>query len=186
MKALFRFLIVAVIAGAAVSCIPKLKDADGQPTTEQNVLAEGKALIQHWKEQVAILEAKPNLSPEEQGQLAKYQGYLDEADFYMADVTTPEGGIDEAAVVRGASSLLPFPFNLLVGAGVAGGLEWWRNRNKRTSFVRLIDTLNRLKKDDPAFAEALHNNTAVIRAELGPTANRLIDRVRDGHNLPAF
>jgi hypothetical protein len=164
--------------------MPALKDSEGQPTTEANVIEEGQALLQSYKTQIAMMESWPELSPKEQGKLAEMKGYVAEVEHFSEALVTPEGELDVPAAVTGGAMLLPFPWNLVVGVGGGAFAEWWRGRKKRQSFVKLVEAINRIKAKDTTdgknFAEALDKVGPELRMEMGETAMRTVDKVRNG------
>jgi hypothetical protein len=143
-------------------------------------MTETNSLLQSWKDQIAILEAKPSLSAKEQGKLAELKANLVEIESYVAQATTPEGGIDVGGAVTGGAMLLPFPWNIIGAVGAGGIVEWWRNRKTRTSFQRLVEGINRVKDKDDQLANAFDANSEALRTAMGDKAAREVDRVRKG------
>lgn len=169
-----------LLLGVFWACTQTLKGPDGQPTTEQDVVAEGNALMTSWKSQIAALEARPTLSPVDQGNLAKLKAQLANAEADMSLATTPGGGIDAGAAATSIGMLLPPPWNIPVAVLGGGVVEWFRSRKKRKSFERLVDAINKAKKKTPAFATAIDTVGPDLRLSMGETAAAEVDRVRNG------
>jgi hypothetical protein len=171
-------LSVIVISSVLYACTSQLVGPDGQPTTEQAVLLEANALMSSWKQQIAALEAKPDLSPKEQGQLAEYKGYVATGERLMAEVTTPEGTVDVGKAVSAGTMFLPPPWNIPATVLAGGVIEWLRGRKKRKSFQKLVEAINATKSKNESFAVALDTVGPDLRSAMGETAAAEVDRVR--------
>jgi hypothetical protein len=176
-----RFLATCTIVFCLLlACEGQLLGPNGEPTTEQNVVIEANALMESWKSQIAALEARTDLTPTEQGELAKRKAQLAFAEGEMNNIVTTEGGIDAGAAVTSGAMLLPPPWNIPASIFLGGAVEWFRSRKKRKSFQNLVEAINKAKVKNATFGIALDGVGPELRADMGEAAAREVDRVRKG------
>ena len=187
MRPLARMTVITILAAYSMLFVDSCATmSQVSPTVISATYDEAAALVDAAKQEIARLEAKTDLTPDEAGQLAKSKAWVANIETLIADIRSNADAQgrepDVGDVITGLTPLLGpwgIPASIIVGAGA----EWWRGRKKRKSFDTLrglVNAFNRVKAKDGEFANALDKAGPALRAEMGTTVRNDVDVIRNG------
>ncbi len=162
------------------------------PTLVQAGFMEAEVLISNAKTEILMLKAKAAtgvpLTPDEAATLARTEAWINSTSKLLQDAQARAAAAgrapDAGDLITGLAPLLgPVGIPLSIVAGAAS--EWWRTRKKRTSFDALVGAIDKVKNNNPLFAEQMDKVGPELRNEMGTTAKSMIDKMRHGHSIPA-
>ena len=176
-----------VLAAMLVLAVPSCATmSQVSPTAISATYDEAAALVDAAKQEIARLEAKIDLTPDEAGQLAKSKAWVANIETLIADIrSNADAQGREPDVGDVITDAAPFfgPYGMFASVLLGAGSEWWRGRKKRKSFDTLrglVNAFNRVKAKDGEFANALDKAGPALRAEMGTTVRNDVDVIRNG------
>ena len=154
------------------------------PTMVSATYTEADALIAGAQQEIARLEAKADLTPNEVGQLAKAKAWVANIEARIVEGRAGAEGreLDAGDVITAAAPFLG-PYGIPIGVAAGAISAWWRGRKKRKSYDTLtgmIRAYNRVKAKDGEFATALDKAGPALRAEMGTMVRNEVDVIRNG------
>lgn len=180
-----RMTIIAILAAYSILFAHSCATMDQvAPTVIEATYDEAGALITAANQEIARLEAKTDLTPDEAGLLAKNKAWVANIESLVAQSRAGADAagrpVDVGDVITGLTPFLG-PYGIPLSIAVGAASEWWRGRKKRKSFDTLrglIGAINEVKKNDGEFATALDNAGGALRAEMGSAVRDEVDTVR--------
>lgn len=167
------FVLLWAVHITVVAC-----EAPPSQETQQATYDEALALINATAQQILTLQAKPDKTPQETAQLAEAQAVVASIKGHLGAFADDEGNFDAGNTMMALTTFIPPPYNVPVSLVVGGILGWFKDRKNRTSFKALVGAINKAKATDDKFADALDTVGPQLRADMGPVATAVVDKVR--------
>ncbi len=167
-----------LFASAVVSC------AMGDPTVKQAAYEEAVELINASAAEAARLSQQPDLTPEEAAVLAKAQATIAMLQEKLAAAVDAEGQFDEVKGLQMVTDFIPPPWNVPASLLIGSLGTWIKGGKTRQTFKSLVESINKVKEDDPMLASALKANKTALIANMGPRVTAVLDKAIDDGKFP--
>lgn len=172
----FVSLTAALIMTACATLTPEQRSAALQQNATNAAQVEAAKAAAETKLTTASADEAKKLKQE----LEAYKVALTALQAQRAGLEAPGAGFNWGAAGASAIPYLPFPFNLIVGLGLAGvaGVQTVRAKTNENAAVSLVNATNVARDADPVVPKVMSENKVAINAVLTPTAKKLVDRHR--------
>ena len=187
MRPLARMTVSTILAAYSMLFVDSCATmSQVSPTVISATYDEASALVDAAKQEIARLEAKIDLTPDEAGQLAKSKAWVANIETLIADIRSnadAQGREPDVGDVITAAAPFFGPYGMFASVLLGAGSEWWRGRKKRKSFDTLrglVNAFNRVKAKNSEFADALNKAGPELRAAMGTTVRNDVDVIRNG------
>lgn len=164
-------------ASAVVSCAT-------DPTVKQAAYEEAVALIDASAAEAARLAQKPDLTPDEAAVLAKAQATIGMLQEKLAAAVDAEGQFDEVKGLQMVTDFIPPPWNVPASLLIGSLGTWIKGGKTRQTFKSLVESINKVKGDDPTLARALKDNKVALALGMGEKATAVLDKAIDDGKFP--
>jgi hypothetical protein len=171
-------IIVAVFI--AVNAVVSVSGCAVDQTQKQAAYEEAVALIDASAAEAAELRKKPNMTPEEIAVLAKAEATIAMLQEKLAAAVDAEGQFDEVKGMQMVTDFIPPPWNVPASLLIGSIGTWIKGGKTRATFKSLVESINKVKADDPILAGALKDNKTTFAANMGPKATSVLDKAIGG------
>jgi hypothetical protein len=150
------------------------------PTVKQAAYNEAVVLVQTSKDEVERLKAKPDLTPDEAAALAKAEATISMLQEKLTAAVDAEGNFDEVKGLQVVTDFIPPPYNVISSLLIGTIGTWLKGGKTRATFKSLVESINKVKKDDPALANALKDNKTALALSMGDKATAVVEKAING------